>query len=419
MQKKLSKRSILSSIILFFIWFATVIFNITSSSRKLYLCLWILVLCGGLLFSNFKINKPNILESWWLIFIMYGFFTTVLNNLLGTIGTNSIVSYIINFIIPVISIFIFTKSSSTRVFIRIFQFFISFFSILGIYEFITSNQFYRGLIKSFAALSTFETYGVRYLSDYRTTLIFYHPFYYSMFLVIFLLTLIYFPYSNKIAETLFFILGSINLVLTQTRSNWLSFIFILILFFMKRREKVNKNFIRNGIIFLSIIVIAFLLFNYIPFLKEIIFSRFSEVNQNASDASGARLGQLTLIENMNTLFLKLFGGGEGYGISILKQHPIRGWIVSIDNQYLSAYLDFGIIGLSLFLVCVSICVYKFFKTKDKENEFLLLALSGIFFSSLFFSVYKASELCYFMFILIGLVKFKKMRFKDQKQEERV
>ena len=83
--------------------------------------------------------------------------------------------------------------------------------------------------------------------------------------------------------------------------------------------------------------------------------------------------------------MKLFGNGCGYSYEFMKNNPIvfwspsgevGKWIETTDNTYISMLLDYGIIGLALFLLILFI-VFKSFlisQTKYKEMGTLILML---------------------------------------------
>ena len=401
------------SVVLFLIWSTTIILNIRSHSSWVYLSVWILTAIIGILYCNKENLSFSLLEKNWFIFVIFTVVSTLINSLMNRYAQFNQASPIITelriYVFPLLAIFLLTKKCDKLTFLIIYRNFVSFFSLLGLFEIVTHNQFYSKWITSLVAKNNFQIYGNISLADYRTTLIFYHPYFYSVILVIFLICLLYIPFKNKFFQISFFILGIINLLFTQTRASWISFLIVLLLFLTKNNKRESRyiNLIKLMLIILLIILFTNYIVNAIPGLPEsmnkIIYSRINVLfNGNIDQASGARLGQLNLIQHNNTFALKLIGGGENYAINILQIYPVNGWNLSIDNQYLMTYMDYGLIGLSIYLIFVFNSFKYFFKTTSKLDNAIALSLISILISSIFFSTYKQSEINYLMFILIGL-----------------
>lgn len=403
-----------STIFLFITWLVTVWFGIRTHSNAEYLSFWLLVLFIGIVLrKNLKIRLSS-LEYIFGIFVFYTLLTTIFNALMGTSSgstSNPIVSNMINFVIPMIALFITTQSSNKELFFKIFRDFIGFFTLLGLFEYITHNQFYKSIISFEGAKNNFSVYGDINLADYRTTLIFYHPYFYSVLLVAFLLCLLYVPYKNKVVQICAWILGLVNLFLTQTRSNWISLILVLGFFYIKQYKKKNHKLMHILVTILSIFIIIEVLSVVLPIafpqfydlVMNVFESRISVIfNGGMNDASGARLTQLSLVQYLNTVPLQLFGGGDNFALHLIQTHPISYWTISVDNHYLVLLMDYGIIGLLIYAYFIFKCIKNFNKTQDNLDALIYLILISIFISSIFFSIYKPSEINYFIFILIGL-----------------
>lgn len=403
-----------STIFLFITWLVTVWFGIRTHSNIEYLAFWLFILLIGIVLrKNLKIELSST-EIVWGIFVFYTLLTTIFNLLIGTssgMNTNPISSNMINFVIPMIAIFILTQSSNKTVFMKLFRDFIGCFTLLGVFEYITHNQFYKSIISFEGAKNNFSVYGDINLADYRTTLIFYHPYFYSVLLVAFLICLLYLPYKNKLIQIMAWIFGLVNLFLTQTRSNWISLVLVLGLFYVKQYKKRNHKIVY----FLVTVVTIFIIIEVLSFIVPILFPQFSDLivnvfnsrisimfNGGVNDASGARLTQLNLIKYLTTLPLQLFGGGDNFALHLIQINPVSYWTISVDNHYLVLLMDYGIVGLIIYGYFIVKCIKEFNHARSNDDALIYLILISIFISSIFFSIYKPSEINYLMFILIGL-----------------
>jgi hypothetical protein len=421
------KKNYILSIVLFGIWVGTVLLNITTHPSWLYMSLWIATLIIGIIANHKNKINLNILQINWIIFIVYAFFVTIFNSLIGRYiqfdqfdQIKLIVNEIKIYILPVVAILLVTNLCDKQTFLRLYRNFVSFFSFIGVYEILTHNQFYSRWITSTVAKNNFQTYGDISLSNYRTTLIFYHPYFYSVILVIFLICLLYVPFKSEVLQILFFTLGLINLFFTQTRASWISLFGILFLYFVNNGGKSLGSLRRLMIL----VIIVFFLYNILlmipsisDWINQIFLSRINVLfNGNIDQASGARLGQLGLIQHNNTLGLKLFGGGENFAINILQIYPVNGWNLSIDNQYLMVAMDYGIIGLSIYLIFVLNSFKSYFLASSKIDKAISLSIISILISSIFFSTYKQSEINYLMFMLIGMSSIPNKCLKGESNE---
>ena len=411
------KKANFLSICLFFEWIVTIIVVLNNFSQIIILSSWILLGIISLITTSNKVylkEKNNILKL-WVIFIIFGLFTTTLSKLFSLFSNTSIVSYIEVFIIPgAITLYVASKCGY-KYFFKIFEYFMLLCCILGIYEFITKNQFYKFLIISENAQYNFLNYGSVLNPNYRLTLFFYHPIYYSIFLDIFIIGLIFIPLKNKLLQFLGLVLGIINLILTQSRTGWIALIIIGFIYIVSRRKiRITKKnlFGMIALLLLGTIIVLVIkasspeFFNY---LGEIINTRISEVNQDTlSKGSGARLENLQLIKFMPNVYYDIFGGGYGYSNYLLFQHPASGgWTKAIDNQYLTNFLNFGLIGIVLNLILLVELIYA--SLKDKENQFLYLCLLVVFISGFFIDFLGQNSITYLLFILFGMLRQRRVK----------
>lgn len=400
------------SVILFIAFFFLLFLYIRISSILPFYFIFGFILLIGVISTQKLYIEINQLQKWWFIFIGYTLVTSIFaNNILGVSTEGSAKSSIVFFLIFIIVLY-FVQFSDRICFFKIIRNFLAICSILGILEYITKFQFYRNLITVDNIERTYQIYGIPGTPNYRLILFFGHPIYFSIFLNIFLILLIYLPFNKKIINIFFGFIGLICLILTQSRSSWISLIIVLILYLFNS-HKINKIKLSRiiQILFSILILITFI---YILFyinpaffqsISTILTDRINTILISPETASGARLANLSLINYVPSIIMIIFGGGNGYALSLLKMHPtVDGWTNAVDNQYLTFLLDYGIIGLLIFLYFVIICIKTFFMSKDKINKMIILLILSILITGYFFEFYKNMYVNYFLFILIAFVK---------------
>ena len=401
------------SIILFLAFFSFIFLYIRIDNPLPYYCLIfgsILVL--GIASTQKLYIKINGLQKWWIGFIIYTLLVTICTDGVLSLGKEgSAKSLILLFLIFIIILY-FTQFSSRIYFFKVIRNFMALCSILGIIEYVTKFQFYQGFISVDAVARTYQIYGIPGTPDYRLILFFAHPIYFSVFLTVFLIILMYIPFNKKIVNIFFEFIGLICLILTQSRSSWISFMIILILYLLasNKIKKINLRYIKE--IFISIILMAMLIYilgyispAFFQNLSKAFIDRINALLISPETASGARLANLSLLNYISNSLIIIFGGGNGYALGLLKAHPtVNGWNSAVDNQYLTFFIDYGILGLFIFLCFCIKCFKILFVSKDKIDKMIILSILSILITGYFFEFYQNMYVNYFLFILIAFVR---------------
>lgn len=409
-QSNVKLKSRFLSMVLSLIWIVFLLLNVSYNSRSIYLIIWIFLLLIGIIYTSTFTLTINNIQKIWFVFIFYSFGITFINQLFKfnnfNISSKDTLMYILEFLITLYVV----QLCNREYFFKIVRNFLALCTLLGTLEYFTKFQFYTPLIKNFAALQTFEEFGTLNSSIYRLMLFFGHPIYFAVFLNIFCLLIIFIPFKSKILSSLFFILSLFCLVLTQSRSGWISFLAIMLILLLKsgRLKSINYHFLMR-IILGGILLIVF--FNFLnrldPSLFNYVNNRLSVVFSSPEEASGARIANLSLTKYINNDFLKFFGNGNGFAISLLQNNPtVNGWTLAVDNQYLTFFLDFGIVGLFLVIVFLVYCLRKLVETNDSINIMIICSIFVIFIAGYFFEFYTQSYINFFLFILISFIKDK-------------
>lgn len=404
MQNETKSRTL--TLILTFTLFLITILNLNNISEYIYAFIWI-ILFGIAFFLNSKESKDeyskNYIHVLFVIFVIFGFASTVINKLMDTYNyyQNTILLYFIQILIPLFVVFYTTKKCNAELFLKYYRNIMFIFSILGLFEYVTKIQIYTWLINSQLAENNFLKYGSVALANYRTTLIFYHPIYYSVLLVVFFAILLYLPLKNTFLQVIAILLGIINIILTQSRSGWLGIGVVLLLFLIKSKKKNSLKFFESIIALCCFgLVCVQALPNLYLSLQNILNSRIQELF--LGNASGARVANLSLINYIDNLYLAFLGGGDQYANSLLINHPsINNWTNAVDNQFLTFVLNFGWIGLGLIIIFLILCINALIHEGSNINQLLLISIIAIFSCSYFFEFYSNNIINYLLFILIG------------------
>ncbi|MGQ5708296.1 O-antigen ligase family protein [Lactobacillus sp. PSON] len=391
--------------------FILMLFGITTNDLFSYIIVFgILLLLGWMFNMGYMYIKINNTQKIWGLFLVYTVIITLFSSLIMNNIKSNINLIILNLLFYIILLY-FSQFCDKRLFLVILKNFFAVCVILAIFEYITKIQLYRSFITDSAALKTFQSFGTVGTSQYRLMLFFSHPIYFALFLNIFLMMLLLIPYKSRMLNVMMYILALFCLILTQSRSGWIAYVVILLIYLLKmgKIKKINLKF--WGYIFLLILfcivsyrIIAIIAPNIFDNINNIFSQRLSIVINSPEIASGARMANLSLINYVNNDWLKIFGGGNGYALYLLTAHPtVNGWTNAVDNQYLTFILNYGLIGIAIFLFFIYKVLIDLKHSKNNLN--ILLALSIITFCIMgyFFEFYIQIYVNYILFIFIAFL----------------
>lgn len=386
-------------------------FFITDKVNLLIMCsLFILTTCISILKREKKI-KINLIFRILTALIFYIILITLINI------SQSNVSYIFRIVLTVglgIQIkYIFGESYIQKGLIRINRLMII-LNIYGIIEFITKQNYFLDFYQD----ETFKNYAIWFTNEtYRTSNMFGHAIVYATILLILFWINIYLEKNNRIRifNTCIILF---NIYATKSRSIWIALAITVGIYLIKRyikgRKSTKKNERRNnylsiciGILF-SVIMISSKLVRKII---ENITQRFMEIYTNSNDISAAqRLGTIQNIGEImysSGIFRFIFGYGAGSSVNImLLTTVIINGFTTTDNQYISFFIDFGIIGIMMLLLLNLVFVFYYFTT-DKESNILII-LIGLGISMFFYELYNWKVVSSLYFILLGASSVRKI-----------
>lgn len=272
---------------------------------------------------------------------------------------------------------------------------LSYISLVGyilnidIFGFIKANSNYLSIDSSIGG-------GISTIFEFRH--------YYAVFLILAILYTLYFHRDNIISISVLII----NLLLTYTRNSWIVCIFCIFLLVWKGRRnriQIKKNwFILMILMILTAVIFCFVfqksllpIFNNITSRLHLIFE-----NETTDDILGARgyslqFGIGYIIQHP---IYWILGGGNQFAMQWLKSNPYYYWTSAIDNQFVTTFMNQGLIGICLFFKII-IEVWKVFKQhSSKMVQMISLSTISLFMSMMFFEVIGISKSIFILFLLL-------------------
>ncbi|WP_249566767.1 O-antigen ligase family protein [Loigolactobacillus coryniformis] len=294
------------------------------------------------------------------------------------------------------------------------------------FEFITKKQFYIKMITNENALYNFNYYSNIVKASYRLTLLFYHPIYYSVILVVGLFCIVYFPFRNKLVQVVSLLLVLLNLILTQSRTGWVVVGLCGLLYLIKHHHiQFTKKKLAAIYELLTLLLVGIGIFllvrpEIVSSLVSIVKVRFDQAaNGSATDVRFANFIVVkNIISDLSNLQITIFGGGNMYAISYLQNNPTFGyWNSAIDNSFLTVLLNYGIIGLFLLVIFIFQVIHVFFTKLSPERELSVLIVISIFIASFFFDIIGDNIIYYLLTIFIMLLPNNKVYESDNLMED--
>lgn len=281
---------------------------------------------------------------------------------------------------------------------------------IGLYEFLTKTSVFMKFITVESKIIMQSALGT---ASARVRTIFIHPIICAVYTTIFWLCLLHKPYKIKWVNV--FAGGCIllSLVGTQSRSSWIAFLAVTLIFCVKKLCCKKIVIKRKEIVSVISIIIILLLLGY--FLRDNIINVVEVVTKrwmNGLDANhAATFTRVSMIKRGWNDWKsagggrKFLGAGFGYALKLLKSHSIRGWDTAVDNQYISILLDYGLVGLIFFLYLIFSVMKKTVLTENDAVQFWGLCILSMCISTFFYEMF--SWITVMMLFCICLCMFDK------------
>ena len=371
-----------------FVDFVQIHFN----SDKILLLVWGGVFLGVFLLLphiDVTLKNLNTVQKIWIIFQIYIILVTMFNAVINTSNAYGLIDLTIacmmTYIFPCFSCIQLAGQKQAVVWAKIYKYFVIFCALIGVFELLTKIQIYSGLISSELAVSNQQVYGTPDMPGYRLTLFFYHPIYFSMILALGITCCLYVPFKNKIVNYGVIALMAINIVFTKSRTGWIIVIIGAICYLYGKGEfngKINSGRLLRllgGIILLAVatVIIVYCIDSTLwERLSGIIMERVRELF--SAQAYGARIANLGIIRDImqgDEGYVLFFGGGEKYAIPYLQTHTfIDSWSKAIDNQFVTILLNFGVVGLCMYIAMFILSIKYYFRYRKNGTKALPFVL---------------------------------------------
>lgn len=215
-----------------------------------------------------------------------------------------------------------------------------------------------GIIEYLTKISTWSMLGLHVKGNlqygaHRISVIFYNPLVYSAFLLIAFWSEWCYPCKKKILHYLIVGLFVVNMILTEARSAWAALVCGMVVFALPRIKRIRLTARKLTYGFLTVMVLAcagYLCRERILVLMEVIFLRLG----STSIREGSYIQRTGVVKNAIDFFVHnpgrfLIGGGYGYAGIFIREHPVVLGFHAIDNQYIYYLLNYGLVGMALFL----------------------------------------------------------------------
>lgn len=266
------------------------------------------------------------------------------------------------------------------------------------------------------------------------TSFFYNPNNYAVFLVLFLPFILFgIEYiSSKKKKIVFFLIAFlivINVIMTDSRINILSCVFVLLIYLLFSLLRGGFSFsktLKYFFIFLAMMPLVFFLINSNDYLKNrfedaiyVIDSILSKkyILDRGGDSLSIRMTILKKIIFPPSSFDFLFGFGVGNSRDYLREQNLPRQIIDPHNWWLEILGDFGFIFFLWYLIFFISLLRSLWKIiKRRKERFITFTASSCFFSLLGFTISSMgpSSVAYFFphWILMGISIITINLFKD-------
>ncbi|MED1863947.1 O-antigen ligase family protein [Fictibacillus nanhaiensis] len=291
------------------------------------------------------------------------------------------------------------------------------FSVLNLYQVF----FHKPLLINYMELIDLG-YNYHFGSfAYRTMSVFNHPIVCGLFFVIAFLCNIFVLKSPM--KYFFQILLILNIYTTYARSAWLALAVIMIVYAVLNHKKILLLLVRPKITYTSLFTFCLItptLFIFMIFNFEVIYAgiveRFGDsLSFNSSDGSNLqRTMTISLIWSYmfdNGGYNLFFGYGAGTVTEFMLKHPLllKGFATT-DNQYVTLFYEFGLIGIFFYIYVIFFITFKYFKNKNKHwaIDLSFLCLLVVSFELLFFEAWPVVLVILAFLISVLTFQFKKI-----------
>lgn len=354
-----------------------------------------------------KNNKIILIFSIFLLWVLFvGFFNFVKNYIELKIFDTILLENTILYLALFINVFLIIEKTNPFDYLISFKLISILLAIFGIIEALSGFNIFQFLYtnNNFAS----ELGRIRSIFGYAN--------HYAIFNICALVVIILKPFKNNHFNIISFILVSLALFFTQTRSALISYIFIILFILIKRiysNYTLNINFKENYksylLIFLFILIFYFCFSSTINSYLELFIKRICDIF-DSTPVDGSKSVRINNIYRAIQYLIAypyyfIVGGGAGWGKIFMQISPYVGttgaiWTTAIDNQYLTILLEFGIIGIIIFVyLCFNFLKKSIISSYKSISYLSCLVLLGICINFVFLEGLGINNSIYFNFIV--------------------
>lgn len=342
-----------------------------------YYLLIFMIISGGLVVIQkpiLRIKRENTILSFWYIYLILSLLSTVIFK-----QYNYLSAVLLGIGITIV-VYLLTINWDKDYFFKGFKKIVCLIGIITIVGVILKKDVFIFVRQGNPSIDIF-TNGNAAIFEYRH--------YYGVVLIAaFLIDLVY-PFKNKIINFLVLCIIGINIILTYTRSTWLSLGVVVILYLLKNfkwSKLLNTNNFLKTFLYVTIVIIVILWF-YKSFQSVIdnIVLRLSNIGEGYGVRSySISSGTKFIFDNWEQYLL--LGGGNGFALEWLKSNPygLVRWTTAVDVQYVSTLMDVGILGFGSLIGILIMTVKTLITTKDKNQILGTLFLISLFVNMWYF-----------------------------------
>jgi hypothetical protein len=189
-----------------------------------------------------------------------------------------------------------------------------------------------------------------------------------------------------------------NIILTFTVNTWISFLLGVLIYVGKEvKPKVKLKYFLYFAAFLILVIFIIIFFHDVCVsVINSIMNRFDDLQVSLGnfEYGGMRgysliCGVQYILENWKKYVL--LGGGNGFAMTWLREHPYGTWTAAIDVQYVTVFMNCGILGLGV-LIVLAFKELRMLLTKNRNEDAFLKALL-ILVMSVSFCFFEVFESC--------------------------
>lgn len=397
------------------IWIATISFLLSigtsffESSIYYVSSVVLMIIAAGvhLINVNFKIEKKLlVIMIIACILLTYNFF-------LNPLATKKLVVYISSFVIGYIVIRD-GKNKGVRRLLVSYAIIIALSALYGVFEFVFGN--------------VLDVYTIRvYGAIYRLHSVYLHPIIFSL-IMLQSIVIFYYLVDNILLKNIIIMLSVFCVFMTLSRSAWLVLGIVIVLvfchnkFILKKRGILTSHFSRRKVVIMLILFIALMMLLYkvnVVSYIEILFDRWQALNGSTSVLYRSNVIETVLTDRKNDSNIVHWTIGTGYH-SVQKLIGRAGIYFGevgnnvVDNQWITIFYDFGLLGLGTLVYCTIKSVRLYFSKQTREIWITSLCIIVNFLMAFICDTFEWAPAGNLVFVFLGMMFYIDKRHKVER-----